>query len=83
MLRLPSRGTGACATRHRGASGFFHVSPRMVLLNDSILSWYISPVCLVFFQLLATKSCYGPPNALTFQPASIRIVLAKKRSKST
>jgi hypothetical protein len=37
----------------------------------------LSPVCLGFFQLLTTKSCCGPPNAPSFQPASIRIALVK------
>jgi hypothetical protein len=36
-----------------------------------------SPVCLGFFQLLATKSCCRSPNALAFQPAYIRIALVK------
>jgi hypothetical protein len=38
---------------------------------------YIAPVCLGFFQLLATKSCCRSPNASAFQPASIRIALVK------
>jgi hypothetical protein len=36
-----------------------------------------APVCLGFFQLLATKSCCRSPNAPAFQPASIKIVLVK------
>jgi hypothetical protein len=36
-----------------------------------------APVCLGFFQILATKSCCGLLNASAFQPASIRIVLVK------
>jgi hypothetical protein len=35
------------------------------------------PVCLGFFQLLATKSCCGLSNASAFQSASIRIALVK------
>jgi hypothetical protein len=37
----------------------------------------IAPVCLSFFQLLATKNCCRLPNASAFQPASIRIALVK------
>jgi hypothetical protein len=37
----------------------------------------IAPVCLGFFQLLATKSCCRSPNTPAFQPASIRIALIK------
>jgi hypothetical protein len=37
----------------------------------------LAPVCLGFFQLLATKSCCRSPNTLAFQPASIRIALVK------
>jgi hypothetical protein len=38
---------------------------------------FIAPVCLGFFQLLATKICCRSPNAPAFQPASIRIALVK------
>jgi hypothetical protein len=44
---------------------------------SSALASFFAPVCLRFFQLLATKSCCRSPNTSAFQPASIRIALVK------
>jgi hypothetical protein len=46
-------------------------------MSDTHTHTHKAPVCLGFFQLLATKSCCRSPNAPAFQPASIKIVLVK------